>query len=317
MSCLWMRRALLALASASALLTAACGSGTIESQLQPSRVVVFGGGHSDMGQGGSKYTVNDGGLNIWSHHVARSFGLDLAPVVAGGTSFATGNARISVKPDAAGNSATPTVTEQIDAFLARGPIGENDLLVVEGGTADVIAEMAKAGAGLQTGDQMIAALGQIGRDMAAQVRRLVDAGATHVVVVGTYDIGRSPWATGIAQTTLLSQASLRFNDELLVAMVDLGKNVLYVDAAFLYNLMISEPTSYGMQNAIHAVCASVDPGPGIGTGTGQVNSALCTPATLLPGADYNQYLFADRVYPSPAAQRQFGDYAFSRIHSRW
>jgi phospholipase/lecithinase/hemolysin len=312
-----MRRALLALASASALLTVACGSGTIESQLQPSRLVVFGGGHSDMGQGGSKYTVNDGGLNIWSHHVARSFGIDLAPVVAGGTSFATGNARVSAKPDAAGNSATPTVTEQIDAFLARGPIGANDLLVVEGGTADVIAEMAKVTAGTQTPDQMLANVGQAGRDLAAQVRRLVGTGAAHVVVVGTYDVGRSPWATGIAQTTLLSQATGRFNDELLVSLVDLGKNVLYVDAAFLYNLMISQPTNYGMQNAIHAVCTSVDPGPGIGTGTGQVNSARCTPATLLPGADYNQYLFADRVYPGPAAQRQFGDYAYSRIRQRW
>jgi phospholipase/lecithinase/hemolysin len=317
MSCLWIRRALLALASASALLTVACGSGDIESQLQPSRVVVFGGGHSDMGQGGSKYTVNDGSLNIWSHHVARSYGLDLAPVVAGGTSFATGNARISAKPDAAGNSATPTVTEQISAFLAGGPLRENELLMVEGGTADVIAEMAKVTAGTQTPEQMVAAVKQAGRDMAAQVRRLVDAGATHVVAVGTYDIGRSPWAAGIGQTALLSEASLRFNDELLVAMVDLGRNVLYVDAAFLYNLMISEPTSYGMQNAIHAVCTSVDPGPGIGTGTGQVNSARCSPATVLPGADYNQYLFADRVYPGPTAQRQFGTYAFDRIHNRW
>ena len=53
MSCHWMRRALLALASAAALLVAACGSGTIESQLQPSRIVVFGDGFSDLGQAGA------------------------------------------------------------------------------------------------------------------------------------------------------------------------------------------------------------------------------------------------------------------------
>ena len=71
MSSHWMRRALLALASVSALLTAACGSGTIESQLQPSRIVVFGDGFSDLGQGGTRYTVNDGGINIWTQQVAR------------------------------------------------------------------------------------------------------------------------------------------------------------------------------------------------------------------------------------------------------
>ena len=45
--------------------------------------------------------------------VLGSFGRDLAPVVAGGTSFATGNARISAKPDAAGNSATPRTSTEV------------------------------------------------------------------------------------------------------------------------------------------------------------------------------------------------------------
>ena len=56
---------------------------------------------------------------------------------------------------------------------------------------------------------------------------------------------------------------------------------------------------------------------GIGIGAGQVNSALCTTNTIVSGADYNLYLFADRVYPTPAAQRKFGDYAFQRIRARW
>ena len=73
---------------------------------------------ADLGQGGSRYTVNDGSVNIWTQHVAASFGVPLAPAAAGGTSYATGNARVNAKPDAAGSSATPTVTEQIDSFLA-------------------------------------------------------------------------------------------------------------------------------------------------------------------------------------------------------
>jgi phospholipase/lecithinase/hemolysin len=312
-----MRRAVLALASLAAVLVVGCGSSTIESQFHPSRIVVFGTGISDLGQGGSRYTVNDGGINIWTQKMAIDYGLDLATAAQGGLSYATGNVRVKAKPDAAGNSATPTITEQIDTFLARGPIGGNDLLIVEGGMSDVIAEMAKVTAGAQTADQMIAAVQQAARDLASQVHRLVNAGATHVMVVGTYDLGRTPWATSISQQNLLTQASTKFNDQLLVDMVDLGNNVLFVDSALAYNLAISTPAAYSMSNSVQAVCTSVDPGPGIGIGAGQVNSALCNTSTVLPGVDYNQYVFADQVYAAPQAQRTFGDYAFNRIHQRF
>jgi outer membrane lipase/esterase len=93
--------------------------------------------------------------------------------------------------------------------------------------------------------------------------------------------------------------------------------VLYLDAALLFNLMTSNPSSFDLSNVTEAVCTSIDPGPGIGTGAGQPNSALCTPATLLPGADYNRYVFADRVYPTPLAHRKFGEFAFARIRDRF
>jgi outer membrane lipase/esterase len=317
MSCLWMRRALLALVSSSALLLAACGSGTIESQLHPTRIVSFGDSFSDLGQAGARYTVNDTAVNVWTQEVALSFGLDLKTRAAGGTSYATGNARVTQKPDAAGNSATPSVAEQIDAFLAGDTIAADDLLIVSGGIADIIAEDAKVRAGTETSDQLLANVKQAGRDLAAQVRRLVAAGAKHVVVTGTYDLSKSPWAITTAQTDLLFQASSAFNNQLLVSMVDLGQNVLYVDAPLFYNLMVALPGTYSLTNATDPVCTSVDPGPGIGIGANQINSALCTTSTLVAGADYNQYVFADLVYPAPAAHRQFGTYAYGRIRTRW
>jgi outer membrane lipase/esterase len=313
----WMRRALLALASASALLVSACGSGTIESQLHPSRIVAFGDSFSDLGQGGSRYTVNDGTTNIWLQAVASNFGVALDNAVAGGTSYATGNARVNTQPNAAGSSATPTVKEQVDLFLAGNSIAVNDLVIINGGIADIVAEMAKVNAGAQTSDQMIANVQQAGRDLGAQVLRLVQAGGKHVVVVGTYDLGKSPWARSTGQTALLSDASGKFNEKLLLSIVDLGANVLYVDAALLFNLMVSTPTSYELSNVTDVVCTSVDPGPGIGTGAGQVNSALCTTSTIVPGVNYATHLFADRVYPTPQGHRQFGAYAYDRIRSRW
>jgi phospholipase/lecithinase/hemolysin len=149
------------------------------------------------------------------------------------------------------------------------------------------------------------------------VRRLVNAGAKHVVVTGTYDLGKTPWATAISQTSLLNDASSRFNEGLLVNIVDLGANVLYVDAAYYVNLYTSSPGSYSFDNATTPVCTSVDAGNGIGIGTGQVNSALCTTATLLPSANQNKYVFADAVYLTPSAHRQLGDYAYDRLRARW
>jgi len=316
MSGQWKRCAVRALAAGAAMLVAACGSGTIESQFHPSRIVVFGDGFSDIGQAGSRYTVNDGATNVWTLQLASDFGLPLTPSTAGGTSYATGNVRITAEPDAAGSSATLTVKKQIDAFLAGGGVGANDLVVVSGGIGDLIAETVQLTAGGQTRDQLLADVGQAGRDLGAQVRRVVNAGATHVIVVGPYNLGRSPWAAATGQGTLLTDAATRFNDQLLVSIVDLGAKVLYVDAAFYYNLMIGSPGGYDMTNATDPVCTSFDPGVGIGTGTGQLNSALCTTASVV-STDYNRYLFADRVYSSPQAHRKFGDYAATKVHDRW
>lgn len=314
----WLRRGWL-LAAASALLLSACGGGAddIVSKLNPQRIVVFGDAMADLGQNNAgRYTVNDGSNNNWTTFVASQYGLSLAPSSAGGTSYAIGNARVAAKPDAAGNAATPTVTEQIDTFLGRGRPLDTDLFIVSAGTSDVIVQAQAAISGTQTRDQMLAAVGQAGRDLAAQVRRLVSAGARNVVVAGPYNLGRSPWAIRVQQQSLLEAASSRFNEQLLIAMVDLGANVLYVDAALQFNLFTGNPGSYSLDNVVNPACTSVDPGQGIGTGTSRVNSRLCT-ANTVGGVNYTRYLFADEVYPTPRGHQLFGDYAQSRIRERF
>ena len=313
----WLRRGVLLAACAASLLLSACGSGTIESRLSPTRIVVFGDAFADIGQSGTRYTVNDGGIDNWTQQVALGFALPLNPVVAGGKSYATAHARVTLKPDDIGNSATPTVKEQIDTFLAGDAIGSNDLYILNAGTSDLIAEGARVAAGTQSADLLVANARAAGRTLADQVRRLVNAGARFVVVVGPYNLGRSPWAKAAGLATALESASGRFNDDMLVSLVDLGDRVLYVDAALQYNLMIAAPTAYEMTDSVTPVCTSADPGPGIGIGAGEINSGRCTPSTVLAGVAYNNYLFADKVYSTPRAQLKFGDYAFSRIRARW
>lgn len=313
----WMRRTVLVAACASAALLAACGSSTTESAVAPERFIAFGDAYNDVGQKGSRYTVNDGSVNNWTLQVAANYGKPLAAASAGGKSYAVGNARVKDKPDAAGNASTPTITEQIDTFLASGSFAASDVVFLSGGISDVIAGMAAVQAGTQTEAAMVAAARKAGEDMAAQVRRLVNAGAKYVVVTGTYDLSKTPWAKSIGREALLTDASSRFNDGLLVGIVDLGGNVLYVDSAYYVNLYTSVPGNYAFNNATAAVCTSVDPTNGIGIGAGQVNSALCNASTLLSGANQDAYVFADAVYLTPSAQRQFGTYAYNRLRARW
>ncbi|WP_042425635.1 SGNH/GDSL hydrolase family protein [Comamonas granuli] len=313
----WMRRTFLAAACASAALLAACGSSTTESAIKPERFIAFGDAFSDAGQKGALYTVNNGSVNNWTLQLAARYGKTLAPVSAGGLSYAQGNARITAQPDAAGQSGTPTIQEQVDRFLASKTFAVNDLVLVNGGISDLIAGMAAVQAGTLASADYLTQARQNGEALAAQVRRLVNAGATHVVVAGAYDLSKTPWAIATQQQSLLSSASLRFNEGLLIGINDLGDRVLYVDAAYYVNLYTYSPGTYYFTNATTPVCTSVDPGPGIGIGAGQVNSALCTSATLVAGANPDHYVFADAVYLSPSAHRQFGDYAYDRLRMRW
>lgn len=314
----WMRRIALALcAGATAVVLAACGSSSVSSALTPSRFIVFGDALSDIGQiGGRRYTVNDGSTNNWTLQLAAHYGKSITPSSAGGLSYAAGNARVLATPDAAGGGAPPLAT-QIDTFLAADKFSSSDLIVIDGGTSDLIVAMQAVIAGSMTPDAMLAAATQTGKDLGAQVRRLVDAGAAHVLLASAYDLSKTPWAATINQKDLLYKASRALNDSLKVSIVDLGANVLYLDTEYYVNLYVNSPGSFSFSVTDKPVCTSIDPANGIGIGTNQVNSALCTSATLVAGEDPLRYVFADPVYLTPSAHRQFGDYAYDQLTLRW
>lgn len=318
MAASWKRRTALALATASLALLTACGSSTTESALRPERFVAFGDGMADVGQNGVRYTVNDGSVNNWTLQLASRYGQTLTPASAGGTSYAVGNARVVATPDAAGNASTPTVQAQIDRFLAQGgKFGPNDVVMVNAGVSDVIAEMAAVTAQQKTAAQMVTSSRQAGEALAGQVRRLINAGAKYVIVSDIYNLGRSPWAKAIGQTALLGDASTAFNEGLKVSLVDQGGNVLYVDQAFYVNIYVDTPANLGFSNGTTPICTSVDANNSLGIGSNQVSSTLCTPQTLLPNAKLDSYVFADSVYLTPNAHRVFGNYAYDRLRLRW
>ena len=312
-----LRRALVVAACTSAALLTACGSGTTESALTPDRFVVFGDAFADVGQSGSRYTVNDGTVNTWVEQVATRFSKTITPSSAGGLGYARVNARITGKPDAGGSSATLTVTEQINAFFAANTVGANDVLIVSGGVSDIVVETKALVAGSQTEAQLVANVQQAGRDLGAQVRRAISSGAKQVIVVGPYNLGRTPWGIGLARQDLLANATTRFVEALKVSIVDLGANALYVDGeAIINNITATDGSALSLANKTAPVCTSVDAGVGIGIGAGQVNSSLCTTSTV-SGQNYNSFAFADGLFFTPIVNRYLGDYFYDRIRDRF
>ena len=310
-------RVFASLACALAVVLAGCGASTIESTLVPTRVVSFGDGFSDLGQGGTRYTVNDGTASIWMERISTGYGLTATAAVTGGTGYAQGNARVIAKPDAAGEASTRTLREQIDAFLATKAFAPLDVVTINGGISDIVAEMAAVQAGSITEAQMLINVRAAGRELGNQTRRMVNAGAKYVLVAGVYNLGKSPWATSIAKADHLQTASIAFNEGLLVSIVDLGANVLYVDTAQFFNGLIAVPATYNLTDATTVVCTSIDLGNGIGIGINKVNSAKCTTTTITAGLVYNNYVFADAIYMTPFTQRQFGDFALTKLRARW
>lgn len=295
----WIRRAAsAALTLGAAALLAACGSGSVVSDLRAERFIALGDGFSDVGQGGHTFTVNDGSPT-WLQQLASYYGLTLEPANAGGWGYAQGHARV--------DSGAHSVREQVDQLLDRTTLdAKTDVVFINGGMHDIVAAVEATG----WTDETRATIEAAAKALAEQTRRVVDAGARHVVVTGVYNLCRSPWAyaNGLERDYEDCMPAQAFNDKLLTEIHDMGATTLYFDAALFYNLIVNKPSNYPVDNIQDAVCTTPD-------------ASTCTPATVVQ-PNYNRYLFADDLHFTPAMQRLFVDKdwlenAYNRFKNRW
>ena len=288
------RRALLALACATMALLGACSSSEIVDPFTPTRILSVGDGFSDLGQDGKRYTVNDGSINIWTQYIAALYGLPLVASDQGGLSYARGDALVS--------SGANSIEAQVDKLLAANKFVAGDLVVINGGVADIVTTAARTDI---TYDQKVASLNAAGLAMAAQVNRIVQAGATHILASGVWPLGQTPLGTETGQVTNLNNLTLAFNNAFKIGMVNLGANVLWLDTATYYNNVYYNPTAYPpLNNVVTKACTTV-------------LVTDCTPATITPGFDYNTLLFANGVYPTPSGHRLLGSFAQIQVANRW
>jgi len=297
----WTRRMALALICGPAVLLASCGSSSIVGAIKPTRFISVGDGFSDVGQNGYRYTINDGTME-WTQQLAANYNLTLTAASAGGWSYAQGHANVAT-PDTTSGANAPSVQSQIDTMLARVTFTNTDIVLVSGGISDIVNAVNATGV---SSSATVNTVTDAGTALGGQVRRLVNAGATHVVVSGVYDMGISPWARGLGQSDAITNLSTDFNNALLLSIVDLGANVLYVDPALFYNLIYNQQS---LTNVTDPVCTTPD-------------ATTCTANTIVSGADITQYLFADNLYFTPYALRLFAtdsynQNAYTRLVDRW
>ena len=242
---------------------------------------------------------------------------------------------------------------QIDLFLAQGTPSSNDLFVISIGTGDIMATGIRGltinAAGLTAGlDDVQTGLAAAGvsttmqaaaNALAVQVKRLTDAGAKYVLVVGPPNVGRSPWAATTGNATLFQNLSYNTGS----GVVSMGSEglariqatfgnqinnpVLFVEISGLVNTL-TDGTNTTFANRTTAVCttttntATTVMAKSIGTGlkptaavgavpAGQLSAALCTTATL--NGDPSTYVYADGVNFTTSMQSQFYSQALARM----
>jgi len=341
MSASWFRRAALALACAGAAATlGACGSGSVVSDLKPTRFITVGDGFADVGQNGHVFTINYGATNYgpdatwdgltdfnWVQQLASYYRVPLKPASLGCDDYcwgyAQGHARVASADTTSGTDA-PSVAQQIDTLLARPGFafdGSGDVVVVTGGIADIVDAVNATGISDATTQTVQAA----GKTLGDQVQRLVNSGAKHVLVVSMYSLGHTPWgkdtsqpwANGVDRSDAIDKLTTVFNDALLLDLSDSkwAKSVLYVDAALFFNLIYNKPENYPLDNARDPVCTTPD-------------ATTCTSNTLVVSADPNKttdptrWMFADGLYFTPTVQRMFSndgylENIYYKFRTRW
>ncbi len=291
----------LAATAAIAVLTA-CGGESVVTDLNPERFLVVGDDLMDVGQNGYLYTINDGQPS-WVQDFAAHYGLAVTPANDGGWGFAQGHARVTAADESSGTNA-PSVSAQIDAMLARTTLGSGDIVLIGGGQPDIIAAVQQYG----ISEEATAAVRQAGSELAQQVRRVTDAGATHVAVVGVPLLGDTPWARAQGLEGAVNSLCIAFNTALLLDIHDMGDKVLYLDAALFFDLIFDDADDFGFTNGKDPVCTTPD-------------VSTCT-ADTVSDENYDRWLFADDLHFTPRALRLFGsdnysETGYSRFDNRW
>lgn len=290
------------------------------------QIVSFGDSLSDVGTyapiasavGGGRFTTNPG--QVWTQDVAQYYGNTLSAAYTiditqklsaqGGLGYAEGGATVATPAnqndfltDVIGDVEMP-VNQQVSSYLATyGSFNSGQLVLVWAGANDVLRAGALPAAA-QTVETAATTLAQL-------VGQVVQAGATHVVVVNLPNIGLSP--KGLAQPdggATFTQLSQLFNNTLNAASQANGlqAKLIQIDSYTWLNQIIANFQANGF--AVSNTGQACNP-----TTTPDDTSLLCSPATYVSANADQTYMFADDLHPTTHLHTLFAQYVEQQIAS--
>ncbi|MDR7099698.1 outer membrane lipase/esterase [Lysobacter niabensis] len=246
-----------------------------------------------------RFTTNPG--LVWSEYLANFYGTNAAPawsltntgtrIPGTGSNYAAGGATVVPGPGfppTPPTSFAPSLTTQVNAYLAGGAADPNALYTVWGGANDLFFTLNGATTPAQFLGSAAAQVGLVGA--------LENAGARYVLVPTMPDVGLTPFglsqgAAGSAGITALVNG---YNQTLFGGLAQQNLRVIPLDTYHLLHEISADPGAYGFNSATIPACAGTSL-TCVSTGSGRA--------------------FADGVHPSTEAHAIIADYAVSILEA--
>lgn len=314
-------RARARLAAAVVLAAAALVAGCASVQPQPLRVIAFGDSLTDLGtfarrpgvRTAGRFTTNPGPL--WVEVVAAGLGTSIAahrragwgapPQGLGGFGYAEAGARVAhqtarrnteANAGPGSDGAILPVRAQVSAHLAaQGRFAPADVVLVWAGANDIFLHTFGAPVAAPEGERLMR---DAARDLVAEMRRMVDAGAAKVVVLTIDDYGDAPATLGSPRRPMMSAWTRTFNGEVARGVAGM-REVVLVDAGAVLREARHDPARFGLKNGVDSACdLKMLP---------DEESIFCDATTLVASGAHLTHLYADGVHPSTAGHRIIGE----------
>ena len=206
----------------------------------------------------------------------------------------------------------PTVTEQIGQHLSlrSGRLDPNALYTIWGGLND-IADSAQDDLrnNRQNSPGHVLAAAEVN---AAQIRRLREAGARHVVVFNMPDASLAPFAVALGSEAQAGLSALvgQYNEKLYAGIRENEEGVVPINIHAALTALAANPGRYGLTNVTGTACGAPNAMEAVSIKCGPAGSPF--PVTYAPGANQT-YLFADRSHPSGAVHAMLASLVTSTL----
>ena len=218
---------------------------------------------------------------VWASYFAAMLGVPLTPSLAGGGDYAFGGATT-------GGAGFPySLRAQADMYLGAtgGTASANALYVVAGGGNNARAALSAIGGGADPFATALATASAYASDVGIIVDELQAAGAQHILVWNTPNLGVGPAVIAGGGAALGSFLASAMNGALAFRLSG-EADVTTFDFFGFSTQLSTNPAAFGLTNGSDACGA-------------------------LAGADCNQYVYWDGIHPTTAGHAALGAAVFA------